>query len=227
MKLVITIVVVLAITTNCLAGGFCNNCIVQQQPVVTAITSPLVVSSAVSDYATFVAVQGGYVQGSVPNVQPSQSAPAGADLKTIQALHDRVLELTQEVKRLSTITKDSVLTAEAFETFTKKQAQQNEQPQPQPQPIQENNNDIDAAAIAVLSTHCASCHTGSAPNGGIKLFEQNGVVADISPDMKVAIDYSIYSGRMPKGQPLNDSDYNTIRKWTAKSTAEILSKFSK
>jgi hypothetical protein len=79
-----------------------------------------------------------------------------------------------------------------------------------------------AAMTAVMQNRCSACHVGTSDaGGGIKLLEQDGQLADISPYLD-DIGKAVTSGRMPKKGPrLNNQELfavlSGLREYAAQS----------
>jgi hypothetical protein len=79
-----------------------------------------------------------------------------------------------------------------------------------------------AAMTAVMQNRCSACHVGTSDKGGgIKLLEQDGQLADISPYLD-DIGKAVTSGRMPKKGPrLNNQELfavlSGLREYAAQS----------
>jgi hypothetical protein len=79
-----------------------------------------------------------------------------------------------------------------------------------------------SGAVAVLTQHCAKCHTGSGSQGGFTLFDRPGQLARLDPDSLQSIRAAVLSGSMPKGRgPLTLREFAAINDYVSGQTGPV------
>lgn len=195
-------------------NGPCRSCarvqkvqVVQQKAVVQKVVQQPVVQKTVAvqqpvQYASFMAVQ--------PQSYYAEMVGVRQDNNLTQEFAKLRAELKADINHAASVLSNQITaatgvqpTAEAFGAFdfTSKP----------------DTNTTSTDVVTILNKHCASCHTGNSAKAGIRIFNNDGSLANLSPTDKVLIDYSVYDGRMPKDAPgaLTDAEYNILREWVS------------
>lgn len=75
-----------------------------------------------------------------------------------------------------------------------------------------------SAAVAILTTSCAKCHTGPSSSGGLAIFDRPGQLAELDREQLDKISEQVWQGKMPRALPLPTEKQIVIRAWVAEST---------
>ena len=93
---------------------------------------------------------------------------------------------------------------------------QQQQAQPMPKAGEDDlpKNSVGEAAIKILTTHCAACHTGQGAKKSFQIFTAPGQLNREVHRGKIYL--QAHNGTMPKDKdPLSDKDVDILREWLA------------